>query len=62
MENKNGQAHSTDKSILTKDEAVKVLLDDGWNLDGTEVIIADFGDEAMTKENVLAISADYKDR
>ena len=45
---------------LTKDEMTAVLYDDGWNTFGVEAILSGIEEDTIEKNELLAISADYK--
>lgn len=49
---------------MTREEAIKVLMNDGWNYDGADAIVEGIEDllPYMNEENVLEVSEDYKDR
>lgn len=47
---------------MTREKAMEILLNDGWNEDGADVIIDELELDEITEEELLEISEDYKDR
>lgn len=46
---------------MTREDAIKILMNDGWNYNGADAIADDITDD-MTEADVLKVSEDYKDR
>lgn len=50
---------------MTRIEAVNTLYADGWNYYGADAIVSEFTDDElahMSRDVLLAVSEDYKDR
>ena len=47
---------------MTREKAMEILLNDGWNEDGAIAIIDELNLEDLTEEELLETSEDYKDR
>ena len=51
---------------MNKDDAMRILINDGWNHIGAEVIVDGLIEgnllDKMTESDLLKVSEDYKDR